>query len=112
MAAEVTKGEQKLLRKSALRIIKRPRLQNRQCVAFRKPEAAVVRTRAKVAVSLHHPWSPSCIRGRSPNLRFEFPATGPAAILAAGSQRGPMLVRPETTGLGGGFTFAPSWGLA
>ena len=36
----------------------------------------------------------------SPNLRFEFLATWPGAILAAGSQRVP-LVRPET-GLGGG----------
>ncbi len=29
-------------------------------------------------------------RGRTPNLRFEFPATCPSAILAAGSQRVPL----------------------
>ena len=40
----------------------------------------------------------------SPNLRFEFLATWPGAILAAGSQRVPLYApRP---GWGGGVTFA------
>ena len=43
-------------------------------------------------------------RGVSPNLRFEFLATWPGAILAAGSQRVPLYApRP---GWGGGVTFA------
>ena len=43
-------------------------------------------------------------RARSPNLRFEFPATWPGAILAAGPQRVPLCaLRP---GWGEGVTFA------
>ena len=42
-------------------------------------------------------------RGRTPNLRFEFLATCPSAILAAGSQRVPLYApRP---GWGEGVTF-------
>ena len=55
------------------------------------------------------------VLGRTPNLRFEFLATWPGAILAAGSQRVPLYApRP---GWGEGVTFAASgrevalWGL-
>ena len=44
------------------------------------------------------------VLGRTPNLRFEFLATWPGAILAAGSQRVPLYApRP---GWGEGVTFA------
>ena len=47
--------------------------------------------------------SHTCSRGRTPNLRFEFLATCPSAILAAGSQRVPLYApRP---GWGEGVTF-------